>query len=427
MKAFNKNSLEANSTLLLILMMGANVLNYFFQIIVGRMLTVEEYAVVNTLLSIITVFSVPCAAITIVAAKYIAVYRATGKREQEKIFLRTIAKYILILGVLTIAVGILGCGVISDILNLESKMYVILSLIVSGLTLIVAPLRGIQQGVQDFWGYGVQNFVTIFIKLIGSVTLIWLGWKIYGVMVAMLIGTILTILYCLCNLKSFFRELKKTKISENVFVDCKALLKLMISTVVVQLCINFMTNGDILLVKSLFDDTQTGLYSSAMVIGKIAMYVSGAVVAAMFPMVAEQYSQGKSTRALFVKSNLYGGGMAILCAVGMILLGKPIIGIFFGTRYMEAIDLLPAVCAFVIPVTFLTVISNYAVAVEQVWMVTVTLALGLLGCIVSAMLFHDTIMQMFAGIGIILSMITVIDIIYLIKCDKGCKADERED
>lgn len=98
----------------------------------------------------------------------------------------------------------------------------------------------------------------------------------------MLIGTILTILYCLCNLKSFFRELKKTKISENVFVDCKALLKLMISTVVVQLCINFMTNGDILLVKSLFDDTQTGLYSSAMVIGKIAMYVSGAVVAARF-------------------------------------------------------------------------------------------------------------------------------------------------
>ena len=80
MKAFNKNSLEANSTLLFILMMGANVLNYFFQIIVGRMLTVEEYAVVNTLLSIITVFSVPCAAITIVAAKYIAVYRATGKR-----------------------------------------------------------------------------------------------------------------------------------------------------------------------------------------------------------------------------------------------------------------------------------------------------------------------------------------------------------
>ena len=121
MKAFNKNSLEANSTLLFILMMGANVLNYFFQIIVGRMLTVEEYAVVNTLLSIITVFSVPCAAITIVAAKYIAVYRATGKREQEKIFLRTIAKYILILGVLTIAVGILGCGVISDILNLESR------------------------------------------------------------------------------------------------------------------------------------------------------------------------------------------------------------------------------------------------------------------------------------------------------------------
>ena len=37
MKAFNKNSLEANSTLLFILMMGANVLNYFFQIIVGRM------------------------------------------------------------------------------------------------------------------------------------------------------------------------------------------------------------------------------------------------------------------------------------------------------------------------------------------------------------------------------------------------------
>lgn len=89
-----------------------------------------------------------------------------------------------------------------------------------------------------------------------------------------------------------------------------------------QGCVIALTNGDILLVKAYFDDTQAGLYSSASVIGKIAMYVSTAIVATLFPMVVEKHQKGESTEKLFWKAMLYGGGMAVICAVSMVLFGN---------------------------------------------------------------------------------------------------------
>lgn len=55
------------------------------------------------------------------------------------------------------------------------------------------------------------------------------------------------------------------------------------------------TNGDMFLVKYYFDDTTAGIYSSVMVLGKIAMYISAAIIAALFPMVVEKVSRGEDT------------------------------------------------------------------------------------------------------------------------------------
>ena len=50
---------EKNSLILFILMMVSNVCNYIFQITVGNMMTVEDYGIVNTVLGIVGILTIP--------------------------------------------------------------------------------------------------------------------------------------------------------------------------------------------------------------------------------------------------------------------------------------------------------------------------------------------------------------------------------
>lgn len=121
-----------------------------------------------------------------------------------------------------------------------------------------------------------------------------LGWKVYGIITALLLGTGIAIVYGVHYMKKYI--LHRDEASARHGIDLKEFLRYSFGTIVAQGCVIALTNGDILLVKAYFDDTQAGLYSSASVIGKIAMYVSTAIVATLFPMVVEKHQKGRVRR-----------------------------------------------------------------------------------------------------------------------------------
>lgn len=53
-------------------MMGANICDYLFQIITGRLFSVEDYAIENTVLSLYSIFSIPNGIATMISARYLA-------------------------------------------------------------------------------------------------------------------------------------------------------------------------------------------------------------------------------------------------------------------------------------------------------------------------------------------------------------------
>ena len=67
---------EKNSFMLFVLMMSANVCNYLFQIVMGNLMEVEQYAQANTVVSLVGVLSIPTTIITMISARYIFSYNA---------------------------------------------------------------------------------------------------------------------------------------------------------------------------------------------------------------------------------------------------------------------------------------------------------------------------------------------------------------
>ena len=183
-----------------------------------------------------------------------------------------------------------------------------------------------------------------------------------------------------------------------------------------QGCVIALTNGDILLVKAYFDDTQAGLYSSASVIGKIAMYVSTAIGNTFPKWSWKSTRKGRVREKLFWKAMLYGGGMAVICAVSMVLFGKLVISLLFGERYMQAIHILPAwVCVYVVALTFITIMMNYLFRYDDRVKVFGTVMVAGLEAqsAVFSVWFHESVVQLMTMTGCVLLVAFVVNFLYL--------------
>ena len=402
---------EKNSLILFVLMMSSNVCNYVFQITVGNMMAVKDYGVVNTVLAIVGILSIPTTIITMISARYIALSASKGNEDEISSVLQLLFRFIILVGVILLFFGFIGIRRITQIFNLDSAGYVAGALVIAIVNLIFSVTSGTLQGLKKFFPYGVQTVLTAGGKLAFSILLILLGWRVYGVIAAMLCGIILAIVYGLHHMKSYIRH--TFQYQGGSIIDVEEFIRYAIGTIVVQSCVIALTNGDVLLVKAFFSDQDAGIYSSAMVIGKIAMYVSTAVIATLFPLVVERNQKGESTAPILKKALFYGGGMALACAVGMITLGKYVIGILFGERYAAAIVYLPYVCLFVVPLTFISILTNYMLAVGKTKVVGISIGVGLIVIIGSCGVFHDTIPHIMMICGTVLSIVFWGNLLYL--------------
>lgn len=405
----NKKSFERNSFILFVLMVLANIINYIFQIVMAQLMTsVEDYGTLNTLLSIFTIFLVPNAVMILSTAHYTAKFLALGEEQKLVTIIKKLLKILTYIIVIMIVIGALLAPLLSSILKINQPYYVFAIILIAISLLVSSVFLGILQGEQLFYQYGIQNLLNVLCKLVFSIILILIGWKIWGILLALLIGSIITFVYS----SHFAKKYLKQK-SSNELINTKDMLFYMVGTFCIQICLNFLMNCDVLLVKVFFDNEVTGIYSSAMLIGKIGMYLSGAVVTTLFPIVAEKRAKNEYVNILLYKSLLYGGGMSILCAIGMLTLGRPFISILFGTKYIKALIYLPAVCAFIVPLTFLTITVNFIIAMGKTKVVSFILFVGSIACVLSTVLFHNSVNQMLYIIGMNL-MLQVIGNLFVI-------------
>lgn len=97
---------EKNSLILFVLMMSANVCNYLFQIVMGNLMEVEQYAQANTVVSLVGVLSIPTTIITMISARYIALNASNGRYDRIRDVIRLMLKFASCIG-LVLAIVIL--------------------------------------------------------------------------------------------------------------------------------------------------------------------------------------------------------------------------------------------------------------------------------------------------------------------------------
>lgn len=314
-------------SLMLFFTMGLfNLLNFIFHFSMGRLLGPVDYGILAVLMSLVYLYSVPAEAIQTIITKYSSKFNVAKEKGKINFLIRHSLKkgikFAFILFIILIFVSIF----ISIFLDINYWLILLTNTILFG-SFSSPIIRGVLQGRKKFWGLGNNMISESLLKLIFSISLVLLGFRIFGAIMGVLLGVFSAIIFGLYyNRDILITERKRTEFN-GIYSQS---IPYFISIFVIILVFNM----DLILAKRFFNPELAGQYAGLSMIGKIIFFGTIAISKAMFPLSVEKYEkEGKSTD-LLKKSFL---SVIILCIFSITFyyfFPELIISILYGSEYI---------------------------------------------------------------------------------------------
>jgi O-antigen/teichoic acid export membrane protein len=230
---------------------------------------------------------------------------------------------------------------------------------------------------------------------------------VIGLLVASIITGIGSYIIIKHNLKRD-KEIEEIKIS----VDIKY-MKYVWAILIINVCLAYFTNIDMLVVKKYFSTQEAGIYSTSILFSKLMLYIPNALATAMFPIAIEQKLLQNSSINILKKSISYVLGFSVMCYIGMSLFGEHIIKILFGNRYIIAVPYVSAALIMAIPIGIYIIIINFFMVIDKMKLLLWTSSGA---CLISYGIlnfYHDSIYQVIGVLTIMNTLVVLSNLIYI--------------
>lgn len=330
-----------------------NVLNYIFTIFVARNLTVESYGEVATLFSLLIIFSVPAGALSAHTIREVA-----RKQSDQKAINEFKSENLQEVGVVSLMLWIIFLIItplLSQALQLEILHLWLFSLLLP-LGLFGAYHAAFFQGLHNFLTSSKLSILGTVGKLLFAVILIYLGFSVVGVVMALVLSQLMTLVVAREAFVGF--QFKITNLFKNVI---GVLQNQIISvTFFATLFLALLSNLDVLLAKYFLDSYTAGSYGAISTLGKIVLFATGAFVTVMLPLVSKSQDTNTFYKTFFA---LFCSGLAVVAV--FYLFSAQLVHLLFGLKYEGIISYVPTFALAIFFVSLSTALVNYFLAVKN--------------------------------------------------------------
>jgi len=239
--------------------MVANIAAYLFHLIIGRQVSVGVYGEAESIISLITIVSVPAMSLSMVATKYAAACKADGDNAGSREIWKYLNQKVLKFGLPIFVLMVLLTPIIGNFLNIENSWALIAVWFVMYISFFNSINTGLLNGWQKFKKVSFNNGFIALVKLISGIALVSFGFALNGIVgslaFSMVAGYILTIFMLRINI------LKKTNESETHCeskVNFQTLKKFILPVFIGNLAIAILGNADMVLAKHSLDVLSAG-------------------------------------------------------------------------------------------------------------------------------------------------------------------------
>ena len=318
-----KSELGKGAIILLITMNIFNLLNFAFNILMGRFLSIAEYGILMTLMSFTYLYGIPSEAIQGLVSKYTSKFNVKNRKGETKHLLKSFLKKgtIFALGIFIILFII--TPFLSDRLRINFWLMAFFHILIfSG---FYGPVtRGILQGKKRFKEYGFSLLTEGVLKILLAICFVVMGFGVFGAINAVVISIFLGVLISLY----FCKDILKEKEGEAKFEEIKAT-----PYFITMIAIMFFLSMDIIIAKWFFSAEIVGQYAVLSVLVKILFLGTNGIGKAMFPISSERKEREKESKGIFIKSFFVTGALCLIGILFYYFIPDFIINLLYGSKY----------------------------------------------------------------------------------------------
>lgn len=402
-------SFEKNSAVVFILAMLANVLGAVFQLLASHILSDETlFAELSAILALFNILVLPTTVASCLTAKYTAELHARNENGKIRGLLYALAKA---LGLLTIIFGLLMTAlhtVIGSWLHIKEETVVLLAVILAAINMLYAIFTGGLQGTKQFVFYGVFGLIVPVFKIVAVILSRLFTNVIAGVLLIWLIGTLVS--YVIGFL--FLKKVIGASAKEPSGLDKTEVIRYIIQLIAANVGIILLSNLDVLLVKHFFDG-EAGLYSAARVLAYCITYLTNTLVVVLFPMAADSSHTEKENLKLLSKCILYNVLLSVVAIVVIFIFADIGIRLLLGSTYLDCKQYLFPIMIMVLPISLLTLITNYGMARGKTRFITSTLLIGALAAVGGSLYIRNSLLLLIGYLSAVLWVTVIINIVIL--------------
>ncbi|UZE93656.1 MAG: oligosaccharide flippase family protein [Candidatus Pacearchaeota archaeon] len=388
--------------------------SYLFYFIMARMLSVEDYGLLYSLIALTYLFTIPHETIRTVISKYTTEFWVKKEKGKIKELMIKAIKTISLISIITFVIFLLLLPLWTKILhtNVWSISLIGLSLLI---TFMLPIIWGVLQGTNRFGHLGLNNSAEMVVKLaLGIILVSIIGLGVNGAIIAIPLSIAAAFFIGFIPIRDIIKAKKKPFKAE------KHLFRYSMSALIIFTFFVALYSIDIILARYFFSPLYAGLYSAVSVISKVLFFGSTAITRVMFSEIIEKHgkkktedSRKKSRKVLFRSL----GFLAIMCGIFLFIafiFPELIINVVVGNRYIAATPLLKYMMLAMAFFSFSSLIVFYNLSIDWHKKITAKI-LGSVAFLMMAflILFHANLEQfvkviLAINIGLFLALLTTL-------------------
>lgn len=352
--------------------MTANVINYVYHLVFGRLLGPVEYGVLASLYSVLYLVSIIPSSASISIVKFIS---TANKNDLYSVY-ESIRKLVIKIAVALSIVIMLISPAISKFLHIDNILSVILVAPILFFSLVTLINQSTAQGLLKFTGYIIPTLISSILKLAIGVIFVLIGWSVSGAMLAIVIGAVMAYWY---SHKFIKKQIIKRKFKS---VDLSQFIKYSGPVLLQALSFTSIFTVDVILAKHFLDPFSAGIYAALSTLGKIIFFAASPVAATMFPVISKRKSEGQGYIKVFLASLAITAFIALFATFLFWLFPDIAIGVLYGKDYLTAKNDLVWMGFFMLFYTLSNLLVNFFLSIGKTKIVLIPLLAAITQAIV---------------------------------------------
>lgn len=335
----------------------SGVLGYAYQVLVARLMPVTDYARFCSLMAVLGVCVSPLGAFAMALTRRVAVMRGGGTRIQLRALFTTAHLWAVLIGAMLIAF-LAGSAQwnLQLVPALDAKVLAVAGL-VACTNIVLLVTNSFLQGLLCFRAFSALGIMLVGGKILMS--WLWIPAADSPAAAAMAAVAAASFLAWAAAAVVIHMALQTAPSKAAGFQMPPMSLG---SLACANIAMTLMSQSDLLLVNYYLPSAVAAQYAAASIFAKATLAVPSSICMTLLPLVAANHAVNRSSASLARSAVAMTFFFGIATAIGMTVLGRSIVALFYGPQFRDAGHMLVWLGFAVMPISLVSVAEHFLIA-----------------------------------------------------------------